>query len=278
MLLKLFLNKSEKGRTIPPKKNAASTSEPQPSSSITTQPPSLIASQHQSRISLNMARNRKSKPAQPLSTSADIPLALPDFNALPSGKTLLDLADEKRGIRIMQVNPSSSKSGTEPRIIELNRDEDDEDEEDEEDEMPAEAGLESPFATALLYTISLCAVHTTLDVIVLTQYAQEMSAASIAGRLARLAPALLLVVYFLHHPLVAAWPRVRQVFFLGAAIAAGCWLMYAGNEYGYYQVMKRAPPLGTLWVWSVVEMDLLLILAHLAVVGGYTWWNDYGNF
>jgi hypothetical protein len=224
-----------------------------------------------------MARNRKSKPAGPSpSNSNDIPLAMPDFHALPTGKTLLDLADEKRGIRVMQVD---STSGAEPRIIELNSDGEEEEagtddgaeDDDDEDSAP-------PFPTAVLYTVSLCAIHTTLDVIVLTQYSQEMSFASIAGRLARLAPALLLIVYLLHHPLAFAYPRLRQLFFLVAAIVAGCWLMYAGNEFGYYHVMKRAPPLGTLWVWSVVEMDLTLIWAHLGVVVGYTWWNDYGNF
>jgi len=62
------------------------------------------------------------------------------------------------------------------------------------------------------------------------------------------------------------------------AIMAGCYLIYSGNEHGYYMVMQKAPPVGTLWIWSVVEMDLALTMLHLVVVGAYTWWNGYGNF
>jgi len=219
-----------------------------------------------------MPRNRKSKPKSSTpSSAADIPLSLPDFS-LPSGPTLLQLADEKRGVRMMEVNGDEGK----PRIYEIGEDEllhGRKEVEEEEEDIEVD-----PLATAILYTVSLCAVHTTLDVIVLTQYSQDLSAWSILSHLLRVAPALFLVLYLLHLPLAKAYPRVRQAFFLIASVTAGCWLMHAGNEYGYYAVMKRAPSLGTVWVWSVVEMELSLILVHLVGVGGYVWWNGYGNF
>jgi hypothetical protein len=144
-------------------------------------------------------------------------------------------------------------------------------------EFPSTEPLDA-LATALLYCLSLSALHVTLDVLVLTQYSQEVEWAAIGGRMLRLTPALLVVVWFLHTPRMLALGAQRQLFFLVLAVAAGCYMLYAGNEHGYYFVMKRAPPLGTLWVWSVVEMDLLYAVVHLIPVAAWTWWRGYGNF
>lgn len=55
----------------------------------------------------------------------------------------------------------------------------------------------------------------------------------------------------------------------------GCYTVTAVNKNGYFAVMKRVPPLGTLWVWAVVEMDVLVGAASLLAVAGYTWWNGF---
>jgi hypothetical protein len=38
-------------------------------------------------------------------------------------------------------------------------------------------------------------------------------------------------------------------------------------------VMRRCPVLGTLWIWSIVQLDLVYALGSLLAVGLYTWWN-----
>jgi hypothetical protein len=63
--------------------------------------------------------------------------------------------------------------------------------------------------------------------------------------------------------------------FLAGSIAAGCHLIYITNEFGYYAVLKQAPPLGVLWIWSVVELDLLWALGSMAATFGYLWWQGY---
>lgn len=55
-------------------------------------------------------------------------------------------------------------------------------------------------------------------------------------------------------------------------------MIYVGNTYDYYAVMKQAPPVGTLWVWSVIEMRLEFCLASVAVNLGYLWWNGFSTF
>lgn len=69
---------------------------------------------------------------------------------------------------------------------------------------------------------------------------------------------------------------VRQAVFALASLAAGCHLMYVTNEFAYYAVIKRAPPLGCLWVWTVLELDLCVAVASLAGAAVYMWYNGYG--
>ena len=39
--------------------------------------------------------------------------------------------------------------------------------------------------------------------------------------------------------------------------------------------MKRAPTLGCLWIWSVIELDLGLAVASLACAGAFLWRGGY---
>jgi hypothetical protein len=66
-----------------------------------------------------------------------------------------------------------------------------------------------------------------------------------------------------------------RLFLLAMSIAAGCYIVKAVNVYGYYFVMKKTPPLGTLWIWAVIEMGLVESLLSLAGVYAYTWY--YGH-
>jgi hypothetical protein len=69
---------------------------------------------------------------------------------------------------------------------------------------------------------------------------------------------------------------LRQGIFFATAVIAGCYLVYTTNRHGYLAVMKQAPPLGCLWVWSVIELDLLWALPSLAVTAVYMWQGGYG--
>lgn len=56
---------------------------------------------------------------------------------------------------------------------------------------------------------------------------------------------------------------------------SGCSLIHITNEAGYLAVMKRAPTLGCLWLWAVLELPLISAVASLAVCGFFFWWGDY---
>lgn len=68
---------------------------------------------------------------------------------------------------------------------------------------------------------------------------------------------------------------LRQAIFFGASVSVGCYLIYITNKYSYLAVLKRSPPLGCLWVWSVLEMDLGLSVLSLVACYGFFWKHGY---
>lgn len=72
----------------------------------------------------------------------------------------------------------------------------------------------------------------------------------------------------LQHPL-------RQAVFFGASVAAGCYLIYISNTFGYLATMKQAPPLACLWLWAVIELDLAWAVLSLAVAAVFLWRGGY---
>jgi hypothetical protein len=55
-------------------------------------------------------------------------------------------------------------------------------------------------------------------------------------------------------------------------------MVYSGNKHGYFYVMKSAPPIGALWVWSVIEADLAYAASSCLAVVAYLWWNGFEAF
>lgn len=68
---------------------------------------------------------------------------------------------------------------------------------------------------------------------------------------------------------------IRQLIFFIMGTASGCYLIHITNSYGYLAVMKRAPPLGCLWVWSVVELELVWAALSLLGTGVFLWLGGY---
>jgi hypothetical protein len=187
-------------------------------------------------------------------------LAHPDRSG-PKGKTLLQLAEERQA----ELNKGKATK----RTVGDNT---------PEGEVPFDDDPIGPFGNAILYSISLSMLHFTLDVIVYSQYREEIVWSEILKRTGTALPIFLFIVYMLHTKTATRFPVLRNIFFLVTSITAGCYMVYSGNVRGYFFVMKTAPPIGTLWVWSVVEMQLPYALASVLAVAGYLWWNGFEAF
>lgn len=199
-------------------------------------------------------RNRKERRAQAknnISNVEDIPLAQP-HRAQPQQKTLLDIAAERQllsrstskksdltpeNTSVVTINPDGSLSHTAGSVGPAT------------DEEPV-----SPWLDISLYTTTLLILHFTLTLLVTQQYSQtrpKLWPLFLSSTVFSRTPPLLLLLVALLHPR-ASHPAL-QVGFTIMAIAAGGYLVKISNEDPYLAIMKQAPGLGTLWVWSVVE-------------------------
>ena len=158
--------------------------------------------------------------------------------------------------------------------------------EDKEDLNPL-----SPVFDSLLLASSLSALHFTLETLTVHQYAQELRFPPIFMHAIFVAfPTLFLAIHLLHgrmppfsrfNPSEKIQQRLellRQLFLLLVANGAGCYLIHLTNDRGYYAVMKNAPSIGTIWVWTILELGL--IGAVLGVLGpaSYAWYYGYGIY
>jgi hypothetical protein len=185
----------------------------------------------------------------------------PDFSK-PTGKTLFDLAEERqRELDKMNPNKRTVKGPATATSLSSN------------DVPPI-----GPLGDSILYSTSMAVLHLTLDVLVYSQYREDILWNEIMWRALTAWPIFLLAVYLTHVDFSYRFPLLRDAIFFGGSVVAGCYLVYSGNKHGYFYVMKSAPPVGTLWVWSVVEMSLPFAATSAAVVLGYIWWNGFEFF
>jgi hypothetical protein len=193
--------------------------------------------------------------------AVNILLKHPDRSG-PKGKTLFELAEERQKeldkIKPAGWNANKSKAAG-------------------EQEAREEVAL-GPLGDAVLYSISMAALHLTLDVLVYSQYREDVLWVEIIQRAATAMPIFMLLVYITHVDISYRFPLPRNLLFLAGSVAAGCYLVFSGNKHGYFNVMKAAPPIGTLWVWSVIEMALPYAMLSVITVFGYLWWNQFSFF
>lgn len=126
--------------------------------------------------------------------------------------------------------------------------------------------------------IPLLSAHIILDILVRVQYAQDITWENVTEQLdilkraAIAGPILITLHLFFDH-----W-KFTRLFRIGsflASVAIGTYLAYISNEEGYYFIMKRAPPLGTIWVWLIFEMHWAYAALSLVVVSTWMWLHGY---
>ncbi|KAI0892840.1 hypothetical protein F4806DRAFT_225513 [Annulohypoxylon nitens] len=199
-----------------------------------------------------MVQTRKERKA------ANIKLAHPDRSG-PTEETLLKLAEDRN-----LFEQAERRQGKQPNEI--------------DDDEPLSPRAER-IMDAILWSVSLSMLHFTLDVLVQHQYAISIEWHRIVIRAIQACAVFTLLIYVLHPhrafpsfcpgvPLRYQDP-LRQAIFTVASVTSGCYLIHISNKYSYLAVMKRSPPLGCIWVWSVIELNLPLAVLSLAVAGGF---------
>ena len=144
-----------------------------------------------------------------------------------------------------------------------------------------------PILETLFLALPLLCIHFTLSVLTAHQYAQTLEFQPLIISTVFVAfPFLMFLIHLCHGHLIPVSITsglhvptiVGQLCYLVAANIAGCYLIHVTNDRGYYAVMKRAPSIGTLWVWTVLELGLIGALGGLLGPGLFAWYYGYGFF
>lgn len=226
-------------------------------------------------------RNRKERRAQARSngklTDKDVPLAQPNRSSATQ-KTLLEIAAERQllnqsledadispentSIITTSINPDGSLAHTtEPALTATKHQE----------------NIATPYLDVFLYTATLTMLYFTLTLLTHHQYDSEppkLIPLFLSSIVYSPAPLILFVLVWILHPHASS--LIVQALFAVLCVACGGWLVKATNEEPYMAVMRKAPALGTLWVWAVVESRWEVAAAALAMIGSWGWLKGYG--
>ncbi|KAJ9478142.1 hypothetical protein PHBOTO_001710 [Pseudozyma hubeiensis] len=115
----------------------------------------------------------------------------------------------------------------------------------------------------VIWTMPFGFMFTLLDVLVRQQYGETVGLADEAIRLIRALPVL---AFFIHYNLTSQRQALIQGLLFVLCSACGCSLIYVVNKSSYDVVVQRVAPLGTLWIFCVVRLDLLPACISLAIV------------
>jgi hypothetical protein len=238
------------------------------------------------------AAAKKSASATPGDVSS-IPLTQPPSStqANPKGKTLYELAAERQSLLSAgqpfsspPEKPSTALNGT--KFVKISPDETLSP--DDSTEVETEKEESSPLFDTIFLSITLSMIHFTLSVLTAHQYAQELHIPPLLATSLFIAfPILTFLVHLIHGHVISlpvasdilgkkSSGLLLQGFYLSVATVAGCQLVQITNDRGYYAVMKRAPGIGVIWVWSVMEMGLVGALLGVIGPGAWAWWYGYG--
>ncbi|KAL1847041.1 hypothetical protein Plec18170_008817 [Paecilomyces lecythidis] len=176
------------------------------------------------------------------------------------------------------------------------------DDNDEDTTTDADDTL-SPLIDTFLLSIPLSAMHFTLSYLAAHQYAQDIPVKKLVNEsLFAALPVLTFLIHLSHGHIISFGdrdtgsqqpphlfdlslssirklmfpPTLRTLVFLPLAVALGVKLVSLTNEAGYYAVMKRAPSIGTLWVWSILELSVgAAAIGVIVPLAWGVWWMGY---
>ncbi|KAJ5757463.1 uncharacterized protein N7511_006157 [Penicillium nucicola] len=180
---------------------------------------------------------------------------------------------------------------------------------DDESEVVVDKPL-PPFLDTILLSLPLTTLHLTLGYLAAHQYAESIDLPKLFKESITMAfPLLTLFVHLAHGHIISFKrksssktqpeptlfpltndkltfsffrkllfpPALRTLVFLPVALLVGAHLIAITNGEPYYAVMKKAPAVGTIWIWSILELSFgAAVLGALGPLAWGVWWMGYG--
>ncbi|KAJ6599149.1 hypothetical protein DFH09DRAFT_1021988 [Mycena vulgaris] len=127
-----------------------------------------------------------------------------------------------------------------------------------------------------LLVITPCAFFLLLmQILIYHQYGQDPNLKTLVDRMIEGVPILSIFVFY-----TARYKRDQrmQLFLFLMGTAAGSRMLFLIKRGSYLVNMRQCPPLVTLWVYIVVQLDLGLAVLNLVSVAAFSWWKGLELF
>nr|GAT54054.1 predicted protein [Mycena chlorophos] len=123
---------------------------------------------------------------------------------------------------------------------------------------------------ASLTIMPTCFLLVLMDILIYQQYGQGVNLKTVLDRIIEGAPILSIFVFY---TIRYKHDRRMQFLLLLLGTTAGSRMLFVLKRSSYLVNMRQTPPLVTLWIYCVVQMDLGLAVFNLALVAGFCWWK-----
>ncbi|KAG7097053.1 hypothetical protein E1B28_004444 [Marasmius oreades] len=141
--------------------------------------------------------------------------------------------------------------------------------------LEEEAPLANEILDATLYIIPFSTLLLVMDVIIHNQYGEYPPLKEFAGRMASGVPILGLFVFYTKRHQDNR--RTKFLMFL-LSVCVGPRLLYILARSSFTVNIRQAPPLITLWIYTIVQLDLGPAFLNLVICGLFVWWKDLRRY
>jgi len=123
-------------------------------------------------------------------------------------------------------------------------------------------------ATTLLIPMSFLLLM--MYILIHFQYGQQPSWDVITNRMLSSVPILAIFIFYTNRYKHNRW--VQAGFFV-LSVMSGTRMIYQVNYSNWLLNMQQCPPIGTIWVYTVLQLDLGPAALALSTVGIWVWWT-----
>ncbi|KAH7916190.1 hypothetical protein BJ138DRAFT_1076025 [Hygrophoropsis aurantiaca] len=129
------------------------------------------------------------------------------------------------------------------------------------EELFSAAVLLIPFSSFLLL----------MDILIHQQYAKHPTPWEFAERLMNSVPILSVFIFYTSR--YKADRRMQVALFI-LSLGVGPRMIWLINRGSWLVNMRQCPRFATIWLYTVVQLELIPAVVSLAMIGGWAWWAD----
>jgi len=124
---------------------------------------------------------------------------------------------------------------------------------------------------AVMIIIPFSSLLLLMEILIHHQYGKTASFDIIMDRMLPGVPILSLFIFYTNRH---KQDRRMQFLLFILSIAVGTRMIYNFNHASWLVNMRQCSPLGTIWIYTIIQLHLIPAFLNLAVVGAFVWWKD----